>query len=162
MTNGDRQAFARMIFALGETFGEPVSDLRVEAYFDALGDLPLEDVLTAGRSAIREARFFPRPVELREQIDGKVEDQSEIAWTYVQREVRRVGFYGAPTWPDEATRRAALELYGGWGALCTHLPASGPELLGFGKQFKASFRAYACEDRRLELPSAPVAGELTE
>lgn len=161
MTNSDRESFARMLFALGDTFNEPVSDLRTEAYFDALGDLPIMDVLAAGRRALAECRFFPRPVELRELIAGSTDDNAELAWATVRRMVQRVGYCntpgenGYPDWPDDATRRAALELYGGWRALCENLPASGPELLGYRKTFVATYRAYAGRDRRDELAALP-------
>lgn len=154
MTEADREPFAKMLYALGDTFNEPVSELRAEAYFDALSDLSLDAVLHAGRLAIRESRFFPRPVELREQIAGKVEDRAELAWVAVQELVRTVGYIGTdgngkpPAFPDEPTRRAAFELYGGWNALCSSLPAHGPELLGIAKQFKALFVAYDHRDTR--------------
>lgn len=162
MTDDDRPAFARGLYALGETFNEPVSELRAEAYFDALRDLPIVDVLNAMRQAIKAGRFFPRPVEIREAIEGSTEDQAEIAWTHLLREVRRVGYTGTPMWPDEATRRAALELYGGWVRLCESLPGDGPGLYAAAKQFKATFRAYANRERRDALPAATAAGYLSD
>lgn len=161
MTEQDRTAFARVLFALGDTFNEPVSELRAEAYFDALKDLPVADVLAAGRRAIAESKFFPRPVELREMIDGNVDDAAEIAWGKVQRLVRSVGYTGTPVWPDEPTKRAALELYGGWIPLCSSLPADGPELLGYRKQFVATFKAYAARDKQqAALPPMSPLGQL--
>jgi hypothetical protein len=41
------------------------------------------------------------------------------------------------------TQRAAEGLFGGWRALCERLPAEGPELLGFRKQFIAAYGAAA-------------------
>jgi hypothetical protein len=74
----------------------------------------------------------------------------------MQRLVRDYGWVTAPpleAWPDEATRRAALELYGGWVALCENLPAAGPEMLGTAKLFKAGYAAYARrDDRAVALP----------
>ena len=165
MTERDGTAFGRMMFALGDTFHEPVSELRVEAYFDALRDLPVEDVLAAGRRAIAESRFFPRPVELREMIAGSADDQAEMAWMAMRAIVQRFGYYTEPptaAWLDAATQRAALELYGGWKALCTSLPADGPELLGYRKTFLATYRAYAARERRADLllPTSRPAGYL--
>ena len=148
MTEQDRPALAHALMLMGDTFNEPVGELRAEGYFDALRDLEIGDVLTACREAIRTARFFPRPVELRDTIEGHTEDRAEMAWILVQREVRRVGYTGVPEFPDTATERAALELYGGWDRLCACLPASGPELLGVAKQFKSTFGAYARRDQR--------------
>jgi hypothetical protein len=146
VTEKDRPALARVLYTLGETFNETVSELRAEAYFDALSDLPVDAVLDAARRALRECRFFPRPVELREMVHGSVEDRAELAWSAMLTQVRRVGYYGTPTWPDPETERAALELYGGWKALCENLPSEGAGRAYAAKQFKATFAAYARRD----------------
>lgn len=167
MNSLDRADFGRLMFALGDTFNEPVSEIRVEAYFDALRDLPTKDVLAAGRRAIAECRYFPRPVELREMVAGSEDDQAEAGWNEMRRLIRRYGYLGtdgrgkAPDFPDEATRRAALELYGGWVALCSSLPCDGPEFLGARKAFITGYKAYAGRERRdLALPDGGVAGYL--
>jgi hypothetical protein len=170
MTNPDREAFARLMYALGDTFNEPVSELRAEAYFDALRDLSVEDVLAAGRRAIAECRFFPRPVELRDMVHGSGTDQAEVAWNHLRQLVRRVGYVGIdgrgtpPEFPDDAMRRAAYELYGGgWKALCERLPSEGPELFAARKAFIAGYTAYANHDRQADaLLPAHVAGALTD
>ncbi len=148
MTNSDRAGFAEFMLGLGETYNEPVSDARQEIYFAALADLPLEAIRHAATVHVRTSKFFPRPSELREAIVGNPEDAAELAWMHVLREVRRVGYMGEPSWPDEATRRAADEMFGGWRALCELLPAGGPELIGHSKQFEAAFAAYARRDLR--------------
>jgi hypothetical protein len=63
--------------------------------------------------------------------------------------IRSVGYMGvdgkgtAPDFDgDLASRRAALQLFGSWAQLCSNLPGTGPELLGWAKQFKAAYRAY--------------------
>ena len=164
MTQTDRQAFAQLMFVLGDVFNEPVTDARVEAYFATLQPLPIDAVLAAGKRAIAESEFFPRPFKLRELAEGSGDDRAEMAWNAVRTLVRRFGYYEQPQvfdWPDDATRRAALELYGGWRALCSSLPADGPELLGYRKSFIASYQAYASRERRdLALPAAHVTGYL--
>jgi hypothetical protein len=151
MTAEDRRAFAELMLGIGEAYGEPVSDIRLEIYFSALEDLPLDDIRQAANIHVRVNKFFPRISELREAIDGSAEDQAELAWVQLLRLVRSVGAYGKPTWPDHQLKRAALELYGGWGALCARLPGEGPELLGMAKLFKAIYVAYARRDSRDEM-----------
>lgn len=154
MTEQDRSDFATLMLGLGETYGEPVSDARMEIYFRALCDLDLDDVRQAATAHVRMSKFFPRPAEIREAIDGSVDDRAELAWVALLREVRRVGYIGSPDFGgDEALRRAALELYGGWVALCSSLPADGPELLGYRKQFLATYRAYDNRAQRDALPA---------
>jgi hypothetical protein len=156
MTQGDRKAFAVLMLGLGETYGEPVSEARMEIYFAALSDLDLPDIRAALNVLVRTSKFFPRPAEIREAVCGSAEDRAELAWSAVQRIVRAHGWANPPKdedWPDEATRRAAMELYGGWRALCENLPAAGPEMLGTAKLFKSSFAAYARRDDRV--PALP-------
>jgi len=112
----------------------------------------------------RTQKFFPRPSELREGIDGSSDERADLAWTHLLQEIRRVGPYGrwnrekhdveppTPTFFDDAAKRAALELYGGWPALCEKLPGDGPALLGAAKLFKATYRAYANRVNRDALP----------
>jgi len=134
----DRQSFAEGMFMLGETFNEPISDTKVEAYFQALLTYDIGDVLMAIQGALRNCKFFPRPVELRELIDGSAEDAAEKAWGAVLGEVRRVGYIGTPRL-DARTLRAVDELWGGWRRLCETLPKEGPELVGWIKQFKNTY-----------------------
>lgn len=154
MTDQDRQAFAVLMLGLGETYGEPVSEARMEIYFAALADLDLDAVQAAVTIHAKAVKFFPRPAEIREAVSGSTDDRAALAWNAVLQLVRRVGYPGtdgrgkAPVFPDRATERAALELYGGWSALCTHLPADGPELLGIAKNFKAAYAAYVRRDQR--------------
>lgn len=155
MKGTDREDFAALMLGLGETYGEPVSDARMEIYFAALEDVPLSSIRAAATAHVRTSKFFPRPAELREAITGPLEDLAEVAWLAVVALVRRVGYYRMPAledWPDEQARRVALELFGGWKALCELLPAAGtPEFLGTAKQFKAAYAARERQDQRLEL-----------
>ena len=65
MTNQDTTKFAKLLAILGDTFAEPISELRIETYFEALSDMPIAKVQNAVKRAIRELDFFPKPAELR-------------------------------------------------------------------------------------------------
>jgi len=164
MTPQDREAFARLMLGLGETFNEPVSDERMEIYFAALADLDFPTVRAAASAHVRTSKFFPRPAEIRELAEGGTEDRAELAWHAVVNLVRRVGYPGAdgqgkaPEFPDEASKRAALELFGGWASLCANLPEAGtPQFIGTAKQFRALYGANARRDAALP----PAERELT-
>lgn len=135
MNDLDRPAFAEAMFALSETFNEPLSDVKTEAYFDALKEFDAPRVLAAMKASISQSGFFPRPVALRELIQGDGAEAADAAWGAVLREIRRVGYVGTPTLEPRALQ-AVRELWGSWQRLCETLPAEGPELVGWVKQFK--------------------------
>jgi hypothetical protein len=155
MTDMDRVDFAEAMLILCETFGEPISDLRTEGYFSALSDLPLPSVRAGMNQAMRGCKFFPRPVELRELIEGRAEDAAEAAWGAVLKEIRRVGYIGVPEL-EPRVLRAVNELWGGWRRLCETLPAEGPELVGWIKQFKATYASVARADEVKQLTPATL------
>lgn len=147
MTEVDREPFAEALFALADTFNEPMTRTRAEGYFDALGDCTLVQVNAAVRQSMRVSRFFPKPVELRELIEGDREAAADAAWGSVLREIRRVGYVGTPNLEDR-TLRAVRELWGSWQRLCETLPAEGPELVGWVKQFKQVYGSVERTDQR--------------
>lgn len=167
MTDQDRGTFATLMLGLGETYGEPVSAARMEIYFAALADLELDAIREAATAHVRSSKFFPRPSELLEAVEGPAAERAELAWMAMLSLVRRYGWPGIdgkgtpPPFPDEATRAAAMTMYGGWGALCAKLPGEGPELLGAAKLFKSSYVAYDGQAKRgAVLPAGREAGRL--
>lgn len=151
----DTERFVSAMMALSEAFNEPISEVKIEAYASALADLPPTVVLEAMRACLNECEFFPRPVHIRQRVQGKVEDRAELAWASVVREVPRVGYYRTPSLPAE-TMEAIRSVWGSWQRLCETLPAEGPELLGWRKAFLA---AYSASERRHE--RALTEGHLT-
>lgn len=140
MTDRDVARFAKVMAALGETFNETISDVRAEAYFGALDDLPMERVEHAATEWIKRGKFFPKPVELRELIEGSSADQAQIGWMELVGEIRRVGWYGRPELSPVV--RATMEgLWGSWAHLCQTLPGEGPELLGWQKRWEGAYGA---------------------
>lgn len=145
MTNQDRPAFLRGLLVLGEAFNEPVSDLRIEAYFDALSDLPVMNVLSAMRSAIKAESFFPKPVQIRNLALGSTSDRAELGWAELTSAVRRFGSWTFPIFDDPNVMETIKALWGSWQRLCETLPAEGPELIGWRKSF---LQAYGTHERR--------------
>lgn len=142
----DAERFAKVMAALGETFNDTISDVRSEAYFGALEDLAMEQVEHAATEWIKRGRFFPKPVELRELIEGTAEDQAQLGWMEMLGEIRRVGWYGTPQL-SEIVRGTIEGLWGSWKNLCQTLPGDGPELLGWQKRWES---AYGATSGRLE------------
>jgi hypothetical protein len=162
MTPADAPRFAKLLGALAETFDETLSTLRIEIYFRALADLDLDVVERAVTDAARTLTFFPRPAELRASVEGTPDDRAELAWMAVLQQVRAVGWCGAPVFRDSTIAQTVTDVFGGWRPLCERLPADGPELLMWAKQFKT---VYGIHDKRATtdrlLPMQQVKGLLS-
>jgi len=65
VTDSEIEAFTLTLLRLGEVFREELSAERIRAYYDALRDLPLADVVASMQVAVRDEEFFPRPATLR-------------------------------------------------------------------------------------------------
>jgi len=148
MTSEDRPRFAELLFALAETFDETMSEMRAEIYFRAVCGHAIEHIEVAMIEAARSMKFFPKPAELLAFIEGDPTDDAELAWSTVYRQVRAIGYLGTPQFSDDAILRAIGDVFGGWQALCSKLPNDGPELLGWAKQFKATYLVYRKREPR--------------
>lgn len=113
MNDGHAQEFASALGGLAETFGEPLSAGRIDGYFLALKDLPMEAVLASIARAMRSSRFFPKPAELREFIEGTGDDLAALAWTRVIRAIERIGTYQSVDFGDPVLH-ATVDGLGGW------------------------------------------------
>lgn len=139
MTAADTPRLATLLNVLAEAFNEPVSAVRMDAYFLALSDLSIESLEGIGKRALN-LQFFPRPADLRRLIEGTADHEAELAWLNVLREIRRVGYTGQPML-SVAALETIHRLWGGWTRVCQTLPGEGPELIGWAKQFHAAYQA---------------------
>lgn len=114
MTRADATAFASELAGLAEVFGEQVSQVRTQLYFEALSGLTLDEVRVAVRAAIRGCRFFPKPAELIELLHGSSEDQAETAWGRFLDALTHHGSYSSVDFGDPVLHAVIATQFGGW------------------------------------------------
>ena len=78
MKGEDLPAFTAELLLTAELFGAQLSEARIGAYFEALGDQSIRGVLMALRACRERKRFFPLPGDVRELL----EEDSESAAAY--------------------------------------------------------------------------------
>lgn len=79
VTHPDRATVARMIAALAEVFGEALTEVRLEGYLAALADVPTEALRAGLQRALKGARFFPKPAEIRAAVDAALTAERNLA-----------------------------------------------------------------------------------
>lgn len=118
MTRDDVAAVGVELGKTAELFGEPLSEGRVLLYVEALADLDLEAVLAGFRRARAEMKFFPKPAEIRELVEGSRDDRAELAWARFLAAVREVGAYDSVDFGDPVVHAVVADLWGDWPTAC--------------------------------------------
>jgi hypothetical protein len=114
VTDHDLEAFAGLMALLAEIFDKDINAQRVEIYFRALASWPIEQIAAAVDEAVRRLKFFPKPAELIELIEGSPDDQAEHAWGQFWLAVTRSGTYQSLHCEDDVLAEVVRRLYGSW------------------------------------------------
>jgi hypothetical protein len=91
MRESDRGAFSKSLLTLADVFRATVTSDLAEVYYHSLSEYELEDVQRAMTQTVREARWFPKPLELRQMIESGLEREYQHkihAWNDAQRAER--------------------------------------------------------------------------
>ncbi len=133
MAPTDRPAFAQAITALAASFRSESDEAMLEGYWWALDDLQIEDVRNAVRMAMRQCKFMPAAVELRDLAGGMTPaTRAMFAWSALEKTVSRHGAYETVNF-DDVVINATIRNLGGW-LRCCDLPAE-----EFDKWFRKDF-----------------------
>lgn len=127
MKNEDKRAFFDLMMAAGEVYGREVTQPMAAIYFSALANVSIEQVQEAMMTHMQNpdsGQFFPKPADLIKQMtgttkqqDAAIEDRASVAWACIERDIRRIGSYGALKLEDKQAL-ATVKAMGGWQSIC--------------------------------------------
>ena len=147
MEQNNFREFAKDIILLAEIHGKEMSDGIIGMYFKALSDYSIETVADALSRAVKECKWFPKPVELIELMQGKpiaIEDRAQVAVTKI---LDHLHTWGSTKMPDLADDPIALHLmsmrwpYGTWAA-----DVLTSEIKWWTKEFIEAYRSHTAYD----------------
>lgn len=111
----DYTTFAAELGILAEGLGGTVSVPQIEAYFRALERFEAAQVVAVLNQALTTFKFFPKPVELLELLQGNPQERAERAWAHLLEALADgAGQYHSCQVQDGA---AALAIARCWGSL---------------------------------------------
>lgn len=109
----NQRAFKSLFSGLCETFGREVSDSFSRIYWAVLSRYDDAEVDAAIGRGLRKWKFFPKPAEIVEEIDGSPETRAWSAWEIFLEAKMRVGPQRSVLF-DDPVIPAVIELMGGW------------------------------------------------
>lgn len=121
MNNNDEQAFINQLMLLSEVFGKEVSKPLARIYFETLAEYSIDQVTHAANKHIKTGKFFPKPVELTDIINGgkpNTQDKALLAWVSIIDAVKRLGPYRTLTLKDRLAMQIVNHV-GGYVGLCS-------------------------------------------
>jgi hypothetical protein len=140
MTEADKGQFAALCTALAEAFGGQMSAIKLELYWRALDDLPYADISRAASAWMRSGKFFPRPADLREILEGRAEDRAASAYAALWTAARTIDGYASLVVEDGALAFALEATFRSWPAFCG-LDLSPEMWAAKRKEFMAAYHA---------------------
>lgn len=118
----DKEERARFLAAFAGLCEVKRTDMTKELasiYHRALDDLEIEDVERAIMQAVRfGGPFMPQPGELRESVQGRLEDRATVEAGKVLTAMQSVGSCRGIVFDDPVTAAVVLLGFGGWCAIC--------------------------------------------
>jgi len=129
------------INALAEFYEKSLSGIQLDFYVGALEGFTPEQVDAASRLAVKTLKFFPKPAELIELIQGSPDDQAAQAWETLWNAYLKAGFWDSVLFQDGAIARTVALIFGGWIAFSETMRAFSPEMIqAKRKEFLATYR----------------------
>lgn len=157
MIESDMPRFRKVMAVLYVTFQRDPDPVLGEVYFQALKDLSIDSLEKASMLATQRLKFFPKPAELRELVEGNaalpaatIEDEAEIATGQAFAAISSVGQYRSVTFDDPAIHMTVEDL-SGWGAFCR-----GPDNGHRRREFKQLYIAHRKRIARVGLAECRV------
>jgi len=116
-TIDDRKEFAKMMTVAATLYERDLDEMLIEVYFRALKEFSIDEVRNAFNRHIRASKWFPKPVELIQRINGDDEslegraiEQASLVW----ESIARVGHSQSVCFNDKVTAAVIDKIWGGW------------------------------------------------
>lgn len=152
MNDGQRKDFAELLTQVYSEYGRDISEFSLNAFWGALRRFDFDAVkhaFSVHYSSPDKGAFAPKPGDLIRIIEGGSGDRGLLAWTKVDKAVRRIGPYQSVVF-DDPIIHAVIRDMGGWIQLGN---VSERDFEFRGKEFVTRYRGYAETGRTDNFPA---------
>lgn len=117
----EKRRFAALITSLADYYEKELSKSVIALYWEGLRQYDYEAIEKAAWSHTQlpdeAGRWMPKVADLNKMLVGRTSDQSQIAWSKVDRAIRTVGPYSDVAFDDAIIHRVIADM-GGWIHIC--------------------------------------------
>jgi hypothetical protein len=113
----DEVKFKEYIATLCELHDRKVSRLLTDLYWKVLQPFTDEQCEAAFKELIYSSKFFPKPADFMEILNGKKENRATEAWLETLNAIARIGNYQSVKFSDPVIH-SVVQALGGWPQLC--------------------------------------------
>lgn len=141
MKPNDANKFAAMMTALGELYGQAISESLSDIYWETLKAFTWDDVNLAVTQHVQNTEsgcYMPKPADIMRYLTGSIETRALIAWSLVEESMRTIGCYESVTFDDLLINKIIRDM-GGWVRLCQSKTAEMPFL---AREFQKRYGGY--------------------
>ena len=117
-TEEESTQIGQALISLGELYRTEMAEGLTKMYLRVLEPYPATEVIRAMEGAIQTCRYFPKPVDLIDLINGPPGERAVESWTALQDAIRHYGKYKSIFFEDGRTS-ALIEYFGGWVEICS-------------------------------------------
>lgn len=141
MQPDDRKKFVTLITGIADYYGKELSITSIGLYWQGLLQYDLaaiERALWAHTQNPDSGQFMPKIADVTKVLQGRTEDQAQVAWSKVDGAVRRVGIWSDVAFDDPIIHRVLADM-GGWVRMCSHEDDGWPFV---AKEFITRYRGF--------------------
>ena len=117
MKNKNKKEFLKFMAVLSVTFDKEITEMLSEIYWNVLKEMDIKSFIYACSMAVKTLKFFPKPIELLEIINGSPQDKSLMALLKVEKAISNHGYYYSVEF-DDPLIHLTVENMGGWMQIC--------------------------------------------
>lgn len=143
----DQVLFKNWMAMLGEAFDREISKNLSNLYWIALNQFTDEQCESAFKQASVSCKFFPKPAELIELINGpkgNIDDIAMVQANAVINAMKNVGAYKSVVFDDPITMAVIQQGYGGWQKMCAD--SNEDQNKWFRMEFAKIYKAYSSQN----------------
>lgn len=85
---------------LGER-GKVLSERAIDIYFDTLREYPIDLVINGIKQCNKTCKFFPRPADIIEKIDGTEDEIIDQAFILTKKTLDKIGYHNSIMFKDK-------------------------------------------------------------